>query len=361
MKLVFENATLQDSVGKATRVAPTRGSAFDQSAGILFTLLEGQVSLRATDGLVFYHEVIDAVTVEGDGEWRFPSVLFGAFMAKVGIGSGKQITLESDGSMVSVVTGRTRARFKLIDPTYFPTWEPFDSAELNEISELGTRINMVQWASSGDAPPLSAIHLNGKTIAATNRIVLAVAPCELPELQKSVMIPASGFESILSVLGESRLGIQGGHMLIMPDEHTQIKVITYADVPPPFERIMDKDQPEQIAISRNELMEVIERAMVFGGTRRDPLLTLIIGQEELAVMMNDEEQNGLGDILDVAGSAKHRRVYMEYTPENIVRALRAAPNDQVTLNYYPEKGKPIRIDGGSGYECWIAPRRSTKE
>lgn len=363
MKLVFENATIQDAMVKACRVAPTRGSAFDQAAGVLLTVDEdGQVSLRATDTLVFYHEIVDAVSVEGYGEWRFPSVLLGGFFAKLRIGSGKTISLEDDPSdnVVRVSSGNTRAKFRKIDPTYFPPWEPFNDDSLTSVSNLGDRINMIQWATAEgrDSNVLSGIYFDGEIIAATNRYMLAAAPCPIESLKgETVIAPASAFNSISNTIKEARVGVDGGHLLIMPDDSTQIKVVTFAEEYPRIDRVMHRNQPATVEIEKDHLIEIMDRANVFSGSSRTPALTVIIGQEDVAVMMNDEEFNSLGDVIDVAGQATHNRVYIEFIPKNIMDAVRAGPNKNIKIHYNPTSTKkPVRVDGGSGYEAWIAPR-----
>lgn len=362
MKLVFENATIQDSIVKACRVAPTRGSAFDKSAGVLITVEDGQVSIRATDELVFYHEIVDAVEVVGEGEWRLPSVLLGGFFSKLRIGSGKTITLEDDptANVVKAASGSTKAKFRKIDPTYFPSWDAFDADALTPISNLGDRINMVSWACAEgrDSNRLAGIYFDGNLIAATNSFVLATTPCPIESLvDNPIIVPSSAFSNITGAIKEARVGFGQGHMLIMPDDSTQIKVVTIAEEYPKIERGMTRNQPAQVTVEKDHLIEIIERANVFSGSSRAPALTVIIGQEDLAVMMNDEEFNSLGDVIDVTGQATHQRVYIEFIPKNLLDAVRSGPNKNITLHYNPGvTKKAIYIEGGSGYEAWIAPR-----
>jgi len=363
VKLTFENATIQDAVSKAAKVAPTRGEAFDKAAGLLVTVEDGQVNLRAADNLVFYHEIVDAVEIEGDGEWRIPSVLFGEFMAKLNIGSGKQITLEDEGSKIMAKSGRTRASFRMLDPTYYPVWEPFDVEDMSPITNLGERINMVSWAATTDPnPPLNAIYLDGTHVMATNRICLAVAPCLAPDIDDPIMVPKSAFASLTSHLKETNVAVEGGHMLLMPDDTTQIKVITYGGAYPAVQKIMKRDHAEHVKVTKTEMIEVIERAMVFSGDNRTPLLELYIGEEEVAVFMKDQDQNTLGDVLEVPGSCLHPRAMLEFTPQNILSALRHSPNEHVTIGYDPTKPRTIlHVDGGSGYEVWIAARSNAEQ
>lgn len=65
----------------------------------------------------------------------------------------------------------------------------------------------------------------------------------------------------------------------------------------------------------------------------------------------------LGNVMEIGGQATHNRQYIGFTPDNLTGALRAAPNADVTIYYHLNMPmKPIRLDGGSGYEVLIMPR-----
>ena len=77
-KVVFENATIRDVIGKAARVAPTKGSAFEKSNGLLMEVdPDGpEVVLRATNLEIFYMEIADVVSIEGPARtWRLPATV----------------------------------------------------------------------------------------------------------------------------------------------------------------------------------------------------------------------------------------------------------------------------------------------
>ena len=74
-------------------------------------------------------------------------------------------------------------------------------------------------------------------------------------------------------------------------------------------------------------------------------------------MMEDIEMGLLGDVLELSGQAPHEYHYIGFTPENLMNALKAAPNKDVTIYYhFGMSMKPVRLDGGSGYEALIMPR-----
>lgn len=363
MKLTFENATIADAVSKAVRVAPTRGSSFDKAAGVLFSVTDGVVSIRATNLEVFYHEVIDPIDVEGEGEWRLSSAMLGGFMAKLAIGSKKTITLEDNGSAVVAKSGRTTAKFRMLPSQYFPDWEVFSSDNLVQVSGFAERIQQVAWAADDKAAPLSGVHLTGEYIAATNRYRIAMADLVIPNLEEPITVPTSIFDPIMKVLGDVRIGVQGGHLLLMPDDQTQIMAVIFGDKYPDImnPKVTGRNQPTYVKFSKTEMTDKIDMSTVFAGSNRMPKMTMIIGREELAVMLA-EGDHMFGDVIELSGQALHPRAHIDFTPQSILQAIAASPSEQVLMHYDPENpGKSVRIDGGSGYEAWVMPRREPKK
>lgn len=364
-KVTFENATIRDAIGKAARIAPTKGSAFDQAAGIHMEIdaQNEEVIIRANNTEVFYMEIVDVVSIEGDScVWLLPSVLLDGICNKLPITSGANTTFEADGATLRIKQKRMVANLRLMDPTYYATWEAFDPADLGPVSDFGGRLQQVQWAASRDGtPPLTGINLNGTHAGATDSFRVAITPCEVPQLYEPVTIPAATFTPLMKTLGEVRIGRTENQLLVMPDETTQIRATIYAAQYPNLAKVWTRAETNAVMVNKEHLLEMIEQAMVMGQRDRTPILKLILGQEEIAVLMEDQELGLLGNVLEVPGQCVHDRMYLGITPDNIIQALRACPNTDVTLWYtlgMPKK--PIRMDGGSGYEVLIMPRNLEK-
>jgi len=361
VKVVFENSTIADAVSKAARVAPTKGSAYDKAAGILMTLDEDnkRVEIRSTNLLISYLELVNALEVEGTGSWRFPTLIINGILGKLPIGSGKEVTLFDSQGAVKLQSNRTAATIRTGSEWagYYPTWEPFDPEMLDVVEDLGARIKQVEWAAGGD-PPMAGIHLNGEMIVATDRYRIATVPCPAEPIYKPITVPAGIFDPIMKSMRDVAVGIEENQFLLMPEPMTQIRANIYADKYPAVERAFLRDHPHSVSFKKEELIAMVDRAMVFAGNDRVPLLTMFLGKEEIAVMMTDQEQGLLGDIVDVPGQCYHSRVKILFTPHNLTDALEAAPSEQVEMHYETDKHKSVRIDGGSGYEAWVMPRRA---
>lgn len=360
-KVVFENATIRDSISKAAKIAPTKGSAFDKSAGILITVnpLQNEVIVRSTNTEVFYLEVVDCVSVEGDAvEWLIPSVPLDGITSKLPIASGAQVTFDQEGTQIKITHKRMVARMRLADPTYYPRWDAFDPTDLEPVNDFGARLQQVEWAvAKNGTPPTTGINLSGSHACATDNFKVAITPCELPAFGEGITIPANTLAPLAKAMGEVRIGRSEQELLVMPDESTQIRATIFAAAYPNVARAFKREETHSVMFKKDQMLEMISQAEAIGNRDRDPLLKLIIGENEFAIMMEDQELGILGNVIDLPGQAQHEYYYIGMNPSNFTAALRSAPNPDVALYYtlnMPKK--PLRIDGGSGYEVLLMPR-----
>lgn len=365
-KVVFETATIAEAIKKADRVAPSKGEAFDKAAGILMEIgTDTTVTIRATNLEVFQMEWVEALDIEGESAtWRIPSTLLAQVVSKLPIGSGRTVTFEEkesgSRSHLLVSSGRMKAKYNLMDTTDYPRWDVFDPDDLDPINDLGGRIAQVEWAAAkGGIPPLNGVFINGERVICTDRYKLVCSRLKIGSLANSVLVPAGILGTILKQTGEVKFGVTENQVLLMPNEYTQIRAVLYDAQYPKVDRLMNRDYPQCIKLKRGPLIEMIDRAMAFAGNDRFPLLRVFLGKQEIAVMVSNADRGNLGDILDVPGQADHPRIEMKFTPKFLTDSISNGPNDEIELYYNnANPTKPIYIDGGSGYEAWVMPRKA---
>ena len=364
--IVFETATIADSIKKAARIAPAKsGHAFDKASGIVFDIYPGEdVScvLRSTNLNAFYSEVVASVSAEGSAtRWRLPAQLLAGVVGTLPIGSGKQVKFEQDGSKVKITSGRMKATMMLADPEYYPSWEMFDGTSMTLVPGLGGRIAQVEWAASPhNDPPLCGVYLDGEWAIATDRYRLARVPCRIA-LPKPIVIPSGILGQSLRQMGDTGVAIGGQMLHLAPDDYTQLQTVIYDVEYPPVSRVMVTDYPQKVTLRKAAVLDVLNRANNFAGADRAPMLRIYVGRGEFAPFMMNEEIGLLGDVLDCPGEADHNRIELKFTPKNLIDAISNAPNDTVALAYDNEKpNRPVYLDGGSGYEAWVVPRQEKR-
>jgi DNA polymerase III sliding clamp (beta) subunit (PCNA family) len=359
--VTFEAGTVSDALKKAASVAPTKvGSAFDKAAGIFMTIspdTEAPCIVRATDTEVLYTETIDVLHAEGDQvSWRLPSMLVANVLTN--LHKGNVTFTQQSTNEVLITSGRMKARMVLMDSLSYPRWDITDLSGLVTAPDFGASITRVEWAASKSGPaPLNGVRLDGKYIMATDRYRVARTPCEIELPNGPIVIPAWSIGRLLKPVGDVLIGMAGTLFVAMPDDWTQVKTVTIAEKYPEIERIFDIEYEEKVTLSKPELIEKIGKAAAFAGADREPIITLIIGLEEFAVMLYNREVGLYGDVIELPGEAEHPRFQVKISPDMLTSALSNAPGNKIIFKYNPTNIKlPLGIDGEHGYQVWVAPR-----
>jgi DNA polymerase III sliding clamp (beta) subunit (PCNA family) len=373
-QVVFETATIQDVLKKASAVAPSRGEAFDKAAGILITVMadSDQVMIQATNLDVFYTEWTGTVSVTlppgtEEVKWRVPAQTVAAVVGSFPIGSGKETTFQQDEGTrtLRILSGRTRSSFQLIKTEYYPEWEIFDPDELVEVEDFAARLLQVEWACADDKDNVfNGINLTGDYAQATDRYKAARVPLKVDMSiteAESLTVPSRILSQIIKQTGLVSVGCTDAELLILPNEHVQIRARLFGLPYPALSRITGQVYEHHITCRKAGLLEILNRAMLMAGKDRFPMLRMFVGKGEIAVMMEDMEEGYLGDILDVPGYAPHERVTIIFTPRNLIDAVDKCPSEQLSFHYDPSDPlRIVKIEDGAGYEAWVMTRRPSQ-
>ena len=360
-EVLFETAALADSIKKAALIAPTTGHAFDRAAGLVLEVDSETeiVTLKATDTQSRYIEWLSPMEIKGPSAFiRIPSKMIAGVIGTLPIGSGRTVTLKKDKNTFHIISGRTKFKCSIITNEDYPDWGPYNTDDLTMVQNFGARLKQVAWAvSTGNDPPWNGVYVDGKILAATDRYRIATVPMEF-EAIRDFSIPPTALTAILSDQGDIKVGMTDTQFYVMPDDHTQMQT-TVCDLPyPNIHRVIRREYPEQLKINKDALIECIARSKHVITSNRTPLLKAWFGQEEVAFAVM-EETALLGDVIDVPGYAKHKRFEVGFSHQNIISALSNCPNEMINLLYDPANKKAnLYINGGSGYESWVATRRA---
>jgi DNA polymerase III sliding clamp (beta) subunit (PCNA family) len=358
--VTFENAALADAIKKAERVAPSRGSAFDKAAGIVIEASDQVVCIRATDTTIYYTEWIGHESFDGDPvRWRIPSKLLAQVVTNLPIGTGKSVSIEQDGNKLTVKSGRIKARLPLMEMDHFPQWQPFPTNDLKATPDVGGKLAMVEWAAAKDnQPPWAGIYLDGTWAIACDKYRLARTPLSIPQLDSPIIVPSNILSGLIRQTGEIQVGSEGNNLLIMPDDHTQITTVLFESEYPTLDRLINTEYPCEFTVRKAHFLEVANRVRGIVQADRMAGLQMLVGKEEVVLAMQDADA-ALMDVIDIPGEGLHDRAKIMFAPANLIEAVDKAPSEQIKIAYDPANttSKVIRIDGGSGYNAWIAVRK----
>lgn len=360
--ITFESGTIIDAVQKAAAIAPGKsGVAFDKAAGLLLQVTpdsEVKALMRATNLELFHSEAVGALEAEGqDATWRLPSGILSSVLKSLPMGSGRTVKFTDMGSQIAITSGRMKLVLNKMDEAYYPDWDMFEPQTMTTVSSLGGKIGLVEWAAEGGAPPpWGAVYADGEFVIATDRYKLVKAPLKM-DVDQPIMIP-KGLSTTLRQMGDVQIQVVGGKLQIMPDDFTQVECLLYEGSYVPWQAIAKTDYPMSVTVDKGLVLDVINRANNVAGADRMPIVKMYFGKGEIAAFMTNQEQGLLGDVVEVPGQIDHSRVILAFTPKYITDCIDKAPSRQVTLKYDPANPhRPFHIDGGSGYEAWVLPRK----
>lgn len=363
--VTFETAALADVIKKADKIAPTKGAAFDKASGIVMQFDPRQSSMlavvRSTNLEVFCMEWVNVADWDGEpAVWRMPSYLLAQIVGSLPIGTGKTVTFTSEPSghsyHVEMKSGRMKARFYPLDVSYYPEWSVFNPDKMFPVSDLGGRIDQVEWAAGKSDPRLAGVYLDGQYAIATDTYRLACVPLPIPDLAEPIVVPSGLLGQTLRQTGEIHIGVDETTLLIMPDDHTQMKTVIYDVEYPNINVVLEREFDTSIKVDRDIVLEIMNRVNAFSLGERTTAFRVFFGKDEMAVFMSNEQMGQIGDVVTVSG-ADHDRFEMQFTPKNVMDAISKAPNKDLTLHYNKGQARSmLKIDGGSGYNAWVMPR-----
>lgn len=369
-KVRFETGVLSDAIKKAARVAPSRGGAeLDKAAGIILDIDPGGAVpcvVRATDTMTFYLESLAVTEATGDKvRWRLPSQLLAGLLSNA-ISKATTITVETSTKStgrVSVKYARLTSDINLIASSSYPTWSTSAGDTLSPVTNLGEAISMVEWcAAKNGQPPLNGVNMDGKFLFATDRFRMARVPLKVDNLDEAIVFPAFSLGGIISGMGAVRVGVDRKLLVIQPNEFSQFKSITVSTAfPAGIYNRFEFDYPESLTFNRKEVIERIANAVLFSGADRDPVVELWIGEERMAVYIENAEVGLFGDIIDLPGMALHKNSVLKFAPKFLLEALLHSPTDEMRLGYqaaFPTKA--VILSSATGYEAIVMPRADKK-
>lgn len=363
LSIDFETATIASAISKAARVSPTKGVAFEKTAGIIMEIdpaKDHPVTVKSTDLEVTYLEWVDHLGMLTEAAtWRLPSQTLAGILS--GLPVGGQVTLSEDASgLISIQSGKTRAKLPQISGVPFMDWEPFDAAELVEVAAFASRVGQVSWACDRSNVPFTGIHIDGEYLTATDRYRLARVPCKVP-VTDPITVPLDVISPMLKHLGDAKLKATDKKLWLMPDEHTQVTSVIFDAKYPDVKKVMRFDYPQTAVLDVEQLKAAISRMLVLVRGERYPIMRLTIGGTVIKVFMNVEGVGEMEDEISVEG-ADHEPYELFFTPTNFLDGLGNGAKPQISYSYDPTNALSFAyFTDGDGYESWIVPRKSMNE
>lgn len=362
-------ALLHDALSKAKLIAPTKGSAFDRSAGVQLRVKEGGIEIRSTDEELFFWQKVECYPHPSflDKSFRLPTALISGFVAGLPMNQEdhqvKFLWDKDDPIWMTVKFGKTKlkARMKMIVGGAFPEWEPDDYDDLSEAQELVSRVEQIAWAC-GDAAPTNGTRIDGVNMISTNGTALAaIAPCviSIDEPITAIMKP---LVPLIKMGTEVRVKATGFRMTIALDRETQLRTTL---LKMPYPNIVDilrkRELPECFTVNRQRLIDALERLLIF--VRSDNLPRCNVGVRDGYIECSLTGDRGdIQDATSVEEQTYHEDHDYKFNPNWLIQVLESFTGAKVCIHHNNESPTryPFHVtDPANAYESWIMPMSDT--
>lgn len=372
--VTFETAVFIEAVRRAASLAPTKGAAFDKAAGIIIEIIpdDGDAVFRCTDQQTFVTRWVKALSIESsepETTWRVPSGPFSGVAEK--LRPTGNVSLTQTGKTLTLIAGRTKAEFSLMDSSGYPKWDVFEEENLATVENLGVALRAVSWAKAdGGDGVMDGVHLSGEYAIATNRYRVCRYPLMIKDMPEGgITLSAPSVKTLSEFKGDVKFGTNGHQAFFMPDDDTQVRVVLYGEPFPFPKRVYELEYTDQIVVQPSELMRMIGLTDVISQSDRSiPSLRFWIGKGTIAALARSDEIGAIRDIIDIPGQANHDRVEIKINPKYLALALDNGEGTSVTLRYnsgikYINLGEKspdrircvLRFDKLNGYNAWVIP------
>lgn len=358
MKLTVEKTALTNALSAVQGALAKRGT-IDALESILITANAGNVTLRATDMELQASAELEA-TVDADGV----ALVSGDLIGNIARRAGDTVTLELDGYVMSVKTGRSKFRLPVLPADTFPEFSDFEavanftlSADQVEKLTRETAFAISDQASVNAA--LTGVYLHGGAegvhAVATNGHVMGVSSVSVPEDFAGVILPAKAVaqlqgmakrEAVIQVRVSERLVSFSGAW-----ETFTTKLIDGSF--PPYRQVIPVQNDNVATVDAKALKQAVDRATIVSSDKvRTVRLSFADGA--LTVSAGREGQEASDQIECEAGA----EFSAAYNAKYILGAVSSLASGKVQfLTGDPDRAIIMRPDGDTSATVVMMPMR----
>lgn len=365
-EIVFENAQLADALGKANRLAPVKGAAFDKAAGFLLDVnpITQRMTVRSTDMDATYLQHVPAIGGKGDAvQWRLSSLLLAGMVQALPLGGENKVKMiDRDDGFIRLTSGKWVAKLHTLRPEDFPLITEFDQTGMVEANEFAAKVEQVAWACDKKSPILAGVHIDGKRLIGCSQYGVAVVPCPVG-VDAPATVPLSSLATLLKSATDVRLRVAEKSLQIGLDAETQATARLIEGQYPNIDNVMRDDFMGSVFVHKQSFLDALNRMLVLIRTERMPSMQVTFDGTGLVKMvtfdMEVEQVGRMQDSIDVSGDWEDQFSII-IKPQMLVDAVEHSRADHVTIafgNEDPARARkvPVRVTDDRGYNCHIMP------
>ena len=348
-------------------------STMDSLEGVRITAREDNtVTLEATDLKTSVKCTAKGVNVLEPGVAVLKASTFGDMLKKT---SAQTFTLETGDSRGLLNAGKSKSRFPVIPPETFPNIPESGGAEdicTLQASDLGRLIN--EGSAAASAPSDFPKYLGTCLLRTSDNIIMAVSTdgkrlarskrsCDPVQKKEDLLLPSAATKDLAKIFtGDNNVKIRAdGSTVWFCLEDSEFSVRRVEASFPNFERILNNDCKTSLKISRDELIQALDRIDIIAKNTPAHLMAMLLSPDgELRIIARAPEFGTATETLEAHIEGENLQI--GFNAAYFSDGLKALGAGDVLIEFSSEEGQTRMLRAeGDDYLYMLMPIRLTPQ
>jgi DNA polymerase-3 subunit beta len=364
VKFRCERDTLADAVATAQRTVASRSGALPVLQDLRVTATDDGLELIGSD-LEITNRVRVPAEVEESGVAVVPKLL-GEIVRRLEPGP---VTVSVTGDEAVITAGRFSTSLRLKPAEDYPRLTPPDGngVRVDAAAFAAALKQVVRAASKDDLRPiltgvLLTAHGGGLRLVATDSYRLAVrdlAGVSMLEEGQRVLVAAKGLAEVQRLAGDGEIEVVLRERdVVFRTSRAEVTARLIEGDFPNYEQLIPSGYPNRLTVSREHLLDALDRVQIVGQNRDNAAVRLAMSAEGLELSMSAQDVGNAQETLDA--KFEGGELTAAFNPLFLREGAEALDSSEVALETVdPLKPATLRSADGGDFLYLLMPVRTS--
>jgi DNA polymerase-3 subunit beta len=364
VKFRCERDTLADAVATAQRTVASRSGALPVLQDLRVTATDDGLELIGSD-LEITNRVRVPAEVEESGVAVVPKLL-GEIVRRLEPGP---VTVSVTGDEATITAGRFSTSLRLKPAEDYPRLTPPDGngVRVDAAAFAAALKQVVRAASKDDLRPiltgvLLTAHGGGLRLVATDSYRLAVrdlAGVSMLEEGQRVLVAAKGLAEVQRLAGDGEIEVVLRERdVVFRTSRAEVTARLIEGDFPNYEQLIPSGYPNRLTVSRDHLLDALDRVQIVGQNRDNAAVRLAMSPEGLELSMSAQDVGNAQETLDA--KFEGGELTAAFNPLFLREGVEAIDAGEVALETVdPLKPATLRSAEGGDFLYLLMPVRTS--
>jgi DNA polymerase III subunit beta len=364
VKFRCERDTLADAVATAQRTVASRSGALPVLQDLRVTATDDGLELIGSD-LEITNRVRVPAEVEESGVAVVPKLL-GEIVRRLEPGP---VTVSVTGDEAVITAGRFSTSLRLKPAEDYPRLTPpdGDGVRVDAAAFAAALKQVVRAASKDDLRPiltgvLLTAHGGGLRLVATDSYRLAVrdlAGVSMLEEGQRVLVAAKGLAEVQRLAGDGEIEVVLRERdVVFRTSRAEVTARLIEGDFPNYEQLIPSGYPNRLTVSREHLLDALDRVQIVGQNRDNAAVRLAMSAEGLELSMSAQDVGNAQETLDA--KFEGGELTAAFNPLFLREGAEALDSSEVALETVdPLKPATLRSADGGDFLYLLMPVRTS--